>query len=108
MGVLFQVLLIDRGDVPVMLGTNNPVRDRLTAKEPLMVFLENLVNIAFPVCQADHQLLGAESPQVASSTKTFEPTVTLLLLNGLLLAKMGLTILFVGTGPQMAMPQAQR
>jgi hypothetical protein len=49
MRVFFQVLLVDRGDGPIMLGTNNPVRDWFTTAEPLLVFLENLVNIPFPV-----------------------------------------------------------
>src|SRR6516164_3659998 len=100
MRLFFQGLLVDRGDGPIMLGTSNPVRDWFTTAEALLVFLENLVNISFPVGQANHQLLGAKTTQLASSTISLQPAVALLLFNRLLLTKVGLPMLLVGTGPQ--------
>jgi hypothetical protein len=67
------------------MATNNPVWARFPAREALPEFFKALVNSAFPIRKRNHQLLGTEGAQLTGSTRSFQPAVTFLLFDGLLL-----------------------
>src|SRR4051794_34941804 len=102
---MLQVLSLG-GDPSILIAANNPVRARFALEEALPEFFKALVNIAFAIREGYHQLPGTMGAQLTGSTGGFQPAVTFLLFDGLLLAKIALAVLLVRTHPQVRMPQS--